>query len=194
MEENKVTNLEKVIIIGGSAGSLDVLLNVLPLLTHIEKIAIVIVLHRKNSDDNVLEELLRMKCTHAVKEIEDKTKLRPGRIHVAPADYHLLFESDQFFSLDVSEKIHYSRPSIDIAFLSAAEIYGNKLLAILLSGANADGTDGLRAVKENNGTVVIQSPETADVPYMPEYALKHVTANFVLSPAEIVSLINTLCA
>jgi two-component system chemotaxis response regulator CheB len=99
-----------------------------------------------------------MKSGLHVKEIEDKTLLKAGRIHVAPADYHLLFEKDQSLALDVSEKVQYSRPSIDIAFESAAEAFGQKVIAVLLSGANSDGTDGLLAVKKQGGIVVIQSP------------------------------------
>lgn len=192
MEENELIPLKKLVIIGGSAGSLEVLLQVLPKLTNIDALAIVIVLHRRNTDDNILEELLRMKSGLKVKEIEDKTMLKPGRIHVAPADYHLLFEADHLLSLDVSEKVHYSRPSIDTAFESAAETFKNKVVAILLSGANADGTAGLLAVKKNGGIVVVQSPETAEVPYMPAFALAQVTADQVLAPLEIANLINGL--
>ncbi|HOZ76036.1 MAG TPA: chemotaxis protein CheB [Flavobacterium sp.] len=192
MEENQLSAPRYVVVIGGSAGSLDVLLQVLPLLENIEKIAIVIVVHRKNSDDNILEELLRMKSGLHVKEIEDKTLLKAGRIHVAPADYHLLFEKDQSLALDVSEKVQYSRPSIDIAFESAAEAFGQKVIAVLLSGANSDGTDGLLAVKKLGGIVVIQSPVTADVPYMPAFALTHLVPDHVLAPIAIADFINGL--
>ncbi len=192
MEENQLSSPQNVVVIGGSAGSLDVLLQVLPMLQNIDKIAIVIVLHRKNSDDNILEELLRMKSGLPVKEIEDKTLLKAGRIHVAPADYHLLFEKDQSLALDVSEKVQYSRPSIDIAFESAAEAFGEKVIAVLLSGANSDGTDGLLAVKKQGGIVGIQSPETADVPYMPAFALTHIVPDYVLTPPAIAAFINGL--
>lgn len=192
MEENQLSPIRHLVIIGGSAGSLEVLLQVLPRLQNIDKIAIVIVLHRKNSDDNILEELLRMKSGLPVKEIEDKTLLKPGRIHVTPADYHLLFENDQSLALDVSEKIQYSRPSIDIAFESAAEAFGQKVIAILLSGANSDGTDGLLAVRKQGGIVVVQSPETADVPYMPAFALTHLVPDYVLTPMAIAAFVNGL--
>lgn len=192
MEENQVKIPEKVVLIGGSAGSLEVLLKILPKMEKIDTIAIVIVLHRKNSDDNILEELLRMKSGLHVKEIEDKTLLKPGRVHVAPADYHLLFEADLCFSLDISEKVNYSRPSIDITFESAAVIFGSKLNAILLSGANTDGTQGLTAVKQNHGIVIIQSPSTAEVPFMPAYAISNVDADYVLAPLEIATYINGL--
>lgn len=192
MEENQLNHPDKVVVIGGSAGSLEVILHILPNLENIDSIAILLILHRRNSDDNVLEELLRMKSGLQVNEIEDKTPINPGRIYVAPADYHLLIETNFEFALDVSEKVHYSRPSIDVAFESAADVFGNKLVAILLSGANSDGTEGLIAVKKQNGTAIIQSPETAEVPYMPAFALKHLEADYVLTPSEIASFIKEL--
>lgn len=194
MEENQLNSLEKVVIIGGSAGSLEVILRVLPMLDNIDPIVILLILHRRNSDDTVLEELLRMKSGLKVEEIEDKTPLKTGRIYVAPADYHLLIEKDMLFSLDVSEKVNYSRPSIDVGFESAAAVFGSKLVAILLSGANGDGTKGLIAVKQNHGIAIIQSPETAEVPYMPAFALKHITPDHVMTPSEIGSFIKELVA
>lgn len=192
MEENQLNGPTGVIAIGGSAGSLDVLLKVLPQIETLNSLSLIIILHRRNSDDQMLEELLRIKSGLIVEEIEDKTLLLTGRIYVAPPDYHLLFESDNSFSLDVSEKVNYSRPSIDVAFESAADIYRNKLTAILLSGANADGTEGLKAVKCNKGTVIVQAPETADVPYMPTFALNNLKADHIFSPAEMADFINDL--
>jgi two-component system chemotaxis response regulator CheB len=192
MEEDRLSFPGKVITIGGSAGSLDVILHILPMLKTIKSVAIILILHRRNTDDTVLEELLRMKSGLNVEEIEDKTPIKPGYIYVAPADYHLLIETSLVFALDVSEKIHYSRPSIDVAFESASEIFGTNLVAILLSGANSDGTEGLIAVKKRGGTTIIQSPETAEVPYMPAFAIKHLKADYVLSPAEIGVFIKNL--
>ena len=182
----------QIVIVGGSAGSLDVLLKVLPNLNPFDKIAIVIVLHRRSADDNILEELLRMKSGWRIKEVQDKTVLKPGRIHVAPPDYHLLFEKDYILSLDVSEKVNYSRPSIDVAFESVADAFGQKVLGILLSGANADGTRGLQAIGRHGGYTVVQTPDTADVPYMPEHALKTFTPDAVMTPAEMVLLLNRI--
>ena len=173
MEENKLNPLVKVVIIGGSAGSLEVLLQVLPKLQNIDTLVIILIVHRRNSDDNFLEELIRMKSGLKVKEVEDKTPIKVGHVYVAPADYHLLIEDNFSFSLDVSEKINYSRPSIDVGFESAADVFGTKLVAILLSGANNDGTNGLLSVKQTGGTVIVQKPETADVPYMPAHAIKN---------------------
>jgi len=192
MEENQIRSLLNVVIIGGSAGSLEVLLQVLPKLENIDSIVIILILHRRNSDDTVLEELLRMKSGLKVRQIEDKTGIKAGRVYVAPADYHLLIEHNQSFSLDVSEKVNYSRPSIDVSFESAADVFETRLTAILLSGANNDGTKGLLAVKNKGGIVIIQSPETADVPFMPEHAIKNLEADYVLTPSAIVEFIARL--
>ena len=192
MEENQIRSLLNVVIIGGSAGSLEVLLQVLPKLENIDSIVIILILHRRNSDDTVLEELLRMKSGLKVRQIEDKTGIKAGRVYVAPADYHLLIEHNQSFSLDVSEKVNYSRPSIDVSFESAADVFQTRLTAILLSGANNDGTKGLLAVKNKGGIVIIQSPETADVPFMPEHAIKNLEADYVLTPSAIVEFIARL--
>ena len=180
MEKERVTNNYKILIIGGSAGSLEVLMELLPQLDILPSFAIVLVLHRKNAEDSTLEDLISYKTTIPVLDVEDKTALLPGFIYIAPSDYHLLFEANDILSLDTSEKINYSRPSIDVSFESAAEIYGPALAAILLSGANADGTEGLLAVQRSGGTVVIQLPETAQMPFMPNNALINTDPHHVL--------------
>src|SRR6478672_3588505 len=192
MEKNSLNGLQKMIIIGGSAGSLEVLLEVLPQIGQLANLSIIIVLHRRNSEDNLLEDLLRMKSGLQVEEIEDKTPIRAGFVYVAPADYHLLIENDFSFALDVSEKVHYSRPSIDVAFESAALMFKDRLVAILLSGANSDGTEGLRGVKANGGQIVIQLQETAEFPFMPQHAIDRIVAEHVLSPSELIPLIPSL--
>lgn len=192
MEENKVTPGFKVLIIGGSAGSLEVLLSILPRLMPLPDYAIVIIVHRKNSEDNTLEELFTLKSAIPVSEVEDKTQLMPGYMFIAPSGYHLLFESNGNVSLDASEKINYSRPSIDVGFESAAEVYGNRLTALLLSGANADGTNGLIAIKQNGGIVAIQDPEDAEMPFMPQSARNALQPDFVLKNRDILPFINNL--
>jgi two-component system, chemotaxis family, protein-glutamate methylesterase/glutaminase len=192
MEENTIRKNCKIIIIGGSAGSLEVLLQIIPKLTNIKPFALVLVLHRKSSEDNTLEELMALKTTLPVKPVEDKTPLIPGSIYIAPADYHLLFEKDCTFALDISEKIHYSRPSIDVAFESAAEVFGKTLVAILLSGANADGTQGLKAVKNYGGVTIVQNPVTAEMPFMPQSAIDSGLADKILDINQITTYIQAL--
>ena len=180
------------LIIGGSAGSLDVLLKVLPLISPSLSFPIVIVIHRKHGADSLLPELLSGRTALRVKEIDEKERIEPGTIYIAPSDYHTLIEQDHSFSLDYSEKINYSRPAIDATFQTAAEVYKEKLTCILLSGSNADGVDGLKSVKIWGGTTVIQDPATAQVAYMPQQAAIHAKIDYILNIKDMADFINLL--
>jgi len=190
MEKNGVRINCELLVIGGSSGSLDV---VLKFLSNIKKeitFAIAVVLHRKTSADSTLLELLTARSVVPVREIEDKDIILPGMVYLAPPDYHLLFEKKHSFALDDSEKINYSRPSIDVTFESAAEAYTYSAIAILLSGSNADGTDGLKAIHERGGITVVQRPDTATFPYMPKQAILHAQVDYLMSVEEMIELIN----
>lgn len=180
------------VMIGGSAGSLDVVLNIISTLDRNAQYVVVIVLHRKSSAESSLACLLADKASWPVKEVDDKDPILPQHIYVAPGDYHLLVEKDQTFSLDLSEKINFSRPSIDASFESAADAYGSKLIAVLLSGANADGVEGMQTVKAKGGACIVQDPATAEVSYMPQEAVAHVEIDFVVDGNEIGALLNRL--
>lgn len=182
----------KALIIGGSAGSLEVLTKVLPRLNQNLSIAIIIVLHRKPGADQLLTDVLSAKTRIPVSEIEEKQLIVPGNIYLAPSDYHLLVEKDYTFSLDHSEPVNYSRPSIDVSFQSAAEVFKDSLTAILLSGANADGVAGMKKVKIFGGITAIQDPECAAVSYMPAQAAIHVPIDEKLLVEEMASFINDL--
>lgn len=182
----------ELIVIGGSAGSLDVLFSILPSLDPRIAVPLVIVLHRKPSPNSPLTEVLSVYSPLQVKEAEDKEELRPGVIYLAPADYHLLIELDRTLSLDASEKVHFCRPSIDATFESGADAYGNRTAGILLSGANADGIIGLKAIKKHHGLTAAQDPHTAKVPYMPYKAVGSKVVDRVLKPEEIPLFINKL--
>ena len=162
---------QRVVVIGGSAGALEALFQLLPLFKKDLDFSLVVVLHRKGSDDGALEALLSIKTRLRVKEVEDKDILKEGTLHLAPGDYHLLFEKDGHLSLDFSEKVAYSRPSIDVAFASAAEAFGNKVIGVLLSGANNDGVSGLAMIREKGGMVLVQDPALAGMPVMPQAAI-----------------------
>jgi two-component system chemotaxis response regulator CheB len=191
MEKDKLNAKCKLLIIGGSAGSLEVLITVLPKL-NIPSFAIVLVLHRRSGEDGMLEELISIKTKIPVKYVEDKVPLLPANLYIAPADYHLLFEKNGLLSMDTSEKVHFSRPSIDVSFESAADVYGKEVTAVLLSGANADGTSGIKAIHEAGGITVIQKPESAEVPYMPEHALQEIKPDYILDAQELVLYINSI--
>lgn len=180
------------LMIGGSAGSLEVLLKILPGLDTALPFPIIIVLHRMAGKDNILTDLLAAKTKLAVKEVEEKEKLMPATIYIAPPGYHLLIEANRTFSLDASEKVNFSRPSLDVSFESAAQVFCEKLACLLLSGANSDGSAGLKKVAAKGGKVIVQDPGTAVVSYMPAHALELVAADAVLLPDEMPDFINNL--
>lgn len=120
--------------------------------------------------------------------------LENGRLYIAPPDYHLLIEKDHSLSLDGYEKVLWSRPSIDVTFQSAAEIFGKKVLGILLSGANNDGASGLEYIKKAGGTTIIQHPDNAEIPVMPQAALNRLQPDYLLKDKEIAAIINNFCS
>ncbi|MDR6194859.1 chemotaxis protein CheB [Siphonobacter sp. SORGH_AS_0500] len=192
MAKDQLMDASKVVVIGGSAGSIDALMKLFPLLQKPIGFTLIIVLHRKNSVDSSLADLFSMKTSIPVSEVEDKDPIQSGKIYVAPADYHLLVEEENIFALDASEKINYSRPSLDVTYESVAEVFGPSAIGILLSGANADGTDGLRIIKKAGGLTIVQDPATAQTPFMPHHALQHVQIDFVFSVEEIARFLNHL--
>ena len=184
MEKNKIT-IGAVIVIGGSAGSLEVILDITNRLPLFATVIIIIVVHRKIDNDSILENLIAHKTLYAVKEVEDKDAIIPGTIYIAPPDYHLLIENKDTFSLDSTEKIHFSRPSIDVTFESVAEIFTNRVMGILLSGANADGAAGLACIKEMGGHTLVQSPESAEMSIMPQQAINRNIVDRIVEPTQI---------
>lgn len=182
----------ELLLIGGSAGSLHVIMEMLKSINFKLSFPVVIVVHRKPYSTSILPVLLQQYTEIEVLEIEDKTDLAPNKIFIAPADYHLLFEDHLTMSLDSSEKMNYSRPSIDVTFRCAAEIFGKKLIAVLLSGANSDGVEGLHYVKKNGGSIWIQDPETAEVDYMPKMALEDFSDAQTFSPNELASMLKKI--
>jgi two-component system chemotaxis response regulator CheB len=189
--ETKNNNTE-LVLIGGSAGSLQVILEMIKKLDEKISFPIILIVHRKAQSISVLPTLLQQFSSMDVIEIEDKTEIQNNKIYIVPADYHLLFESKKMVSLDSSEKMNYSRPSIDVTFKSAAEIYGEHLVGILLSGANADGVEGLQYIKKNKGTVWVQDPDTAEVSYMPKHAVEAVAYDLIITSDNLPEHINQL--
>ncbi len=162
---------EGVIIFGGSAGSIEVIMNIFPFIPVDYPFAIVVVLHRKNTVEHHLEDVLSRKAQIPVLEIQDKMQLKPAHIYIAPGDYHLLVDETGLCTLDYSEKVNYSRPSIDVTFECFANAFGNRCIAILLSGANSDGAVSLKKIKDKGGLTIVQSPESAKVATMPMSAI-----------------------
>lgn len=191
MEKDQVSGLCRLLVAGGSAGSLEVILDLLSGLGSVPY-PIVIVMHRRVSAESSLSQVLASRTVMPVEEAEDKELLQGRRVYLAPADYHLLFESDGSVSLDASEKVHFSRPSIDVSFESAALAYGAGLVALLLSGGNADGAAGLEAVRKAGGRCLVENPDTAAVPFMPSSAIARLQPDAILSRGEMSSYVRQL--
>lgn len=190
-QDKEIVNMP-IVLIGGSAGSLSVLLEILPLLPSSLAAPVVLVTHRHAGSDVLLEALLSARASLPVRDIEEKEKPQPGVIYIVPADYHLLFESDGSFALDSSEKVNYSRPSIDVTFESVARTFGAAAIGILLSGANADGAQGLYEIQLHNGITIVQDPDTAEVDYMPRAVLQRFIPDHVVTPSAMPGLICSL--
>lgn len=139
-----------------------------------------------------MEELLNSKSNIQVKLSEDKEMIRKGCAYFAPPDYHLLLEPEGCFSLDSSEPVLYSRPSIDVTFKSVADVYKEKVIGMLLSGANEDGADGLCYIHDKGGLVVIQNPDEAEVRRMPEAAVSRCPGALILTNEDIFAFLSNI--
>ncbi|GAB3249722.1 chemotaxis protein CheB [Larkinella harenae] len=184
-----------VLAIGGSAGSIPVVTVLLEALPANFQCCVIIVLHRLRNVSSSLETVLVNKESGiAVEEPDDKEVLRPGRIYLAPQNYHLLIEADETVSLDYSESVRYSRPSIDVSFESIAQVFAERTVAVLLSGANQDGTAGLKAILDAGGLALVQDPATAEYPAMPQTAIEHNPKAVIMTPQEMASYLKTRIA
>jgi two-component system chemotaxis response regulator CheB len=168
-----------IVTVGTSWGGLSAMTKLLGGLPENFPIPIVVVQHRSKDSDKLLAQLLQDATALTVCEIEDKDALSAGTVHVAPANYHTLIESG-YVSLTTEEPVRFSRPSIDVTFASAADTYRSETLGIILTGANEDGARGLAHILRRGGRGLIQDPKTAEIPIMPDAAIKAVPAAEVL--------------
>ncbi len=175
----------KAIVIGVSAGGLDVLMKIIPELPPDFTLPIVIVQHVQEGSDFRLPEILQNKSLIKIKEARDMEELNPSHVYIAPPGYHLLIENEKQFRLSIDAPVQYARPSIDVLFESAADVYQNKLIGIILTGANSDGSDGLRSIKQSGGMAIVQDPVTAEVDSMPRAAIDLTEIDHILKPEEI---------
>ncbi|MDZ7961547.1 MAG: chemotaxis protein CheB [Aulosira sp. DedQUE10] len=182
----------KIVVIGASLGGLSALKNLLEQLPKELNLPIVIAQHRHRDSYNTLSDFLQQYTSLKVREVEDKDKILPGYVYLAPADYHLLVESGDF-ALSTDEPISYARPSIDVLFESAADVYGEQVIGVILTGANEDGVQGLKMIKARLGTAIVQEPTTAECPVMPKAAINAVAVDWILSPEEIGRKLVYLC-
>lgn len=160
-----------IVVVGGSWGGFDALCELLCSLPADTSVPIVVALHRSpRSRDGALEKMLARCVALEVVTVEDKTPLRPGCVHLAPADYHLLIE-DGSLALSTDALVQFSRPSVDVLFESAADEYAAGVIAIVLTGANSDGAAGVRRIKSQGGVTMAQDPATAAKATMPQAAI-----------------------
>jgi two-component system chemotaxis response regulator CheB len=173
------------IAIGASAGAIETLRIVLPSLPRPFGAAVLLVIHMPANGESVLAEVLARQCKLAVREATDKEKIEEGTLYIAPPGYHLLVEPDKTLSLSIDAPVNYSRPSIDVLFESAAYAYRERLLGIILTGANEDGAEGLVAVRRSGGLAWVQDPTSAAAAVMPRSAIERAGADAVYDPSTL---------
>lgn len=184
----------EIFVIGTSAGGVDILMRILPAFKKTGRCKIAVVIHMPPSGPNLIPSLMQEKCELRVKEADPGEPMLPDHIYIAPPDYHLCIEPDLTLSLSTEGQVNFSRPSIDILFESAAYTLPRKVAGILLTGANEDGAHGLSIIKKCGGITIVQNPEDAEFPTMPESALRLMKPDFVLSATDIINLISQICS
>jgi two-component system chemotaxis response regulator CheB len=177
------------VVLGVSAGGLAALKALLPALPALFPLPIAIVQHVGERSDNFLSEYLDRKSGITVKEAEDKEPLMAGTAYLAPPGYHTLIEADRSFSLSVDPRVNHSCPSIDVLFESAAEVYAGGLIGIILTGANSDGAQGLKAIKARGGLTIVQNPASAEADAMPRAALAATPVDHVIELEQLAPLL-----
>jgi two-component system, chemotaxis family, protein-glutamate methylesterase/glutaminase len=175
----------RAVVIGGSAGAIEALGEILPRLPRGFPAPVLVVIHLPRKHRSQLVDIFARSCEIPVCEAEDKLPIAPGTVYFAPPDYHLMVELDHTCALSADEPVHFSRPAIDVLFESAASVYREGLVGMVLSGASADGAAGLRRIIEMGGRGLVESPEHAAVPTMPEAALHAAPSARVLPSRDI---------
>jgi len=181
------------VVIGCSTGGLKALSRILSGLRADLAAPVVAVLHRGADDDGLLVEALAGPSRLPVVEAVERQPALPGVVHLAPSGYHLLIERDGRFMLSTEPRVRFVRPAVDVLFGTAADCWREALLAVVLTGANDDGADGLAAVRRQRGHALVQDPATAEAPQMPRAALERAGADAVLDLAGIARAINERC-
>ncbi len=184
-EQPAAVDCRGVVVMGGSAGGFKALTVILSALPTDFALPILLVQHLHPSDDGTFARQLKNHVRLPVIDPSDKERIEPGQVYVAPADYHILVERNRTIALSTEEKVHWSRPSIDVLFESAALALGKRIIAVILSGASNDGAAGIQAVKTAGGLTIAQDPATAEYPLMPRAAIDTGAVDEVLTLAEI---------
>ncbi len=191
--ENTDRQRYEAVVIGASAGGVKAIEVLLSLLKKNSCLAFIIVQHMSPTSDDFIVQHLNENSELTVKQADEKETIQKGVAYIAPPDYHLLVEEDKTFSLTVDEKINYSRPCIDLMFETAARAYESSLMGVVLTGANKDGSQGLKIIKDLGGLAIVQDPQTAQMPVMPNEAISVVDVDHILSIKEIACFLNNYC-
>jgi two-component system chemotaxis response regulator CheB len=192
----------KIVVVGTSLGGLHALQILLPSLPKSFPLPVAIVQHRHKDSNDSLSVFLQGYCALPLTEAEDKEAIVPGRVYLAPPDYHLLVEEGHF-ALSTEAAVCHARPSIDVLFESAADAYAQGVIGVILTGASNDGSQGLLKIQAQGGLALIEEPTTAQSPTMPKAALAAlqqqrssntvVTAYWILPLRDIAPFLVNLC-
>jgi len=181
------------VVIGTSAGGMKTLRLVFGRLPANFPVPVLVVQHMGQDGGRYLPEALERDCRLRIELADDKQNPQPGTVYFAPPGYHLLVEHDATLALSVDERVHYARPSIDVLFESAAEVFRKSVVGVVLTGASADGAAGLWRIHQLGGCAIVQTPASAEISTMPEQALCAVPAAQVLDPIDIGKRLMQLC-
>jgi two-component system chemotaxis response regulator CheB len=192
MSKFNLNNGFKAVVIGGSAGSFQGIVKILSALPPDFPLPVIMALHRLKHVRHGFVEALSLKSALPVVEPEDKENVKKSTVYLAPANYHLSIELGNYFSLSTEDMVNNSRPSIDITLASAAYVYRNRLIGILLSGANRDGGLGMKHISEKGGRTLVQEPTECMIETMPKAALELARIDHVLTIDGIITFLNEL--
>ena len=183
----------EIVVVGASTGGLQALPSLFSGLSEKFPLPVVVVQHRGKESGTGLCEFLARSSPLPVTEPEDKETIVPGKIYLAPRDYHLLVQNGSF-ALSTDSPVGFARPSIDVLLHSAADAYGERAIGVILTGANQDGAEGLAAIKARGGQTLVEDPGSASCPQMPEAALARTAVDWILKLEEIAPRIRKLCS
>ena len=189
MNQFNVSNIYKAVVIGGSAGSFQGITKILSNLPENFELPIIMCLHRLKHVRNGFVEALSIKSIKPVTEPIDKESIRRGKVYLAPSNYHLSLELGNTFSLSTEEMVNNSRPAIDITLESAAYVFKEKLVGILLSGANRDGARGMKKIKDRGGLTIVQEPTECMIDTMPKAAIEITKIDHILKTDKIIEFL-----
>jgi len=192
MGKFSLNNSYKAIVIGGSAGSFQGVVKILSHLPPKFPLPIILCLHRLKHVRHGFVEALSIKSVIQVTEPYDKESIKKGGVYLAPANYHMSVELGNYFALSTEEMVNNSRPAIDITLGTCAYVYKEKLIGILLSGANRDGAMGMKAIKDRKGLTIVQEPSECMIETMPKAALSVTEIDYILKVDQIIEFLQEL--